>query len=412
MELDETTAAAAGTPGQVPAEASARRDALHGMLLTLAGRLPDDLITQCRDQLADGAFGELAQAITFAVLSADLTVTTAEAQTLTALLAEAGGDESALGTVRIDDVDEQAWVFAAADSDEAGPAGPPDEGRRPGDELIEAAAHALSVEPGAVGAWLAWRLAPASEHAPAKAVFLVEVGDDGDAAGAAARIQTRLTAAGEASPQVEVYYTGHPLPAYQRLVRTHGELTWAARPDPGLQVAPIFDDVDPESGPVFSPDHPRLDADEARRVAEYLSGGEAVLVTTARMDDVVDASRRYCVPMDFRTDGSWVWTEALAYYAREHQLEPDPLLLAQVRANDYTAPAVDGVGVHRALALLQEPPENEPVWTFDGPPDDVGEYDDAGSYDGEVADHGEDGDDDDRYLEAGVTAGPPRTPLA
>ena len=49
-----------------------------------------------------------------------------------------------------------------------------------------------------------------------------------------------------------------------------------------------------------------------------------MLVTSARMDDVVDTTRQYCAPLNFRTDGVWIWTEASAYYAQEHLLEPDP----------------------------------------------------------------------------------------
>jgi hypothetical protein len=381
-------------------ETGAQRDACNDMLLRLAGRLPDELITRCRDHLADGSFAELARAITFSVLSADLALSSADVEALSGLLAETGGDGAALSQVRIDDSGQQDWVFAASpDEDEAqddpdwdndgeedaGTAGGQSQARRPGHELSKGVAEVLAAEPGVVGAWLAWRLASGTESSPPKPVFLVEVGNTADAATTAGRTQRRLAAAGEDSPQVEVYYTGRDLPAYQRMARAYGELVWAAETDPGIQLAPIFDDVDPETGPVFSPDHPLLDDDEARQVAEYLRGGEAVLVTTAQMDDAVNTTRRYCVPMNFRTDGLWVWTEALAYYAERYRLEPDPELLAHIRANEYITPAVDGVRLHRALALLQEPADSEPVWTFGGPleepydeDDEYDEYDEEG----------------------------------
>jgi hypothetical protein len=387
------------------AEVSARRSACHEMLLRLAGWLPDELMTRCRDQVAQGAFGELARAVTFSVLSANLTLASADAETLADLLAETGGDKSALAQVRIDDFDQPTWFFAASPAgDGPGPdGGQPQEARHAADELIEAVAGALSAEPGTIGAWLAWRLASDGEPLPPpKPIFLVEVGDTADAATTAARTQHRLAAAGQASPQVEVFHTGDELPAYQQMARAYGELAWAAEADPGMQIAPIFDDVDPDTGPVFSPDHPRLDDDEAGRVAEYLRRGEAVLVTTAQMDDVVDTARQYCVPMNFRTDGLWIWTEALAYYAGEHQLEPDPELLAHIRAGGYTVPAVDGVGLHRALALLQEPADSEPVWTFgssqDEPGYQAGGYDDEDAY-GEDEDADEDEDEDDEGAE-------------
>lgn len=195
-------------------------------------------------------------------------------------------------------------------------------------------------------------------------MFVVEVSNSADIAGVTGRLQQRLAAAGETSPQVEVYPRDTELPTYQRLARGYGELVWAAAQDSGMQLASIFDDVDPQDGPRFSTDHPRLDEAEASKVAQYLRLAEPVLVTTARMDDVVDATRQYCVPLNFRTDGTWIWTEAAAYYAEEHKLEPDPGLLAHIRANNHIVPRVDGVALHRALEVLQEPPESEPVWTF------------------------------------------------
>ncbi len=230
-------------------------------------------------------------------------------------------------------------------------------------------AEALAAEPDAIGCWRAWRVpGDGAPLPPAKRVFVVEVGADADLAGITARLQRHLAAAGEASPQVEVYSLDIDLPAYQRLARGCGELVWAAAEDPGMELASIFDEVDPQAGPRFSPDHPRLDADEVGQVAQYLREGEPVLVTTAQMDDVVDPTRQYCVPLNFRTDGTWVWTEACAYYAEQHHLEPDPGLLAHIRSNGHTVPDVDGVALHRALAVLQEPPDAESVWTLGSPP--------------------------------------------
>jgi hypothetical protein len=97
---------------------------------------------------------------------------------------------------------------------------------------------------------------------------------------------------------------------------------------------------------------------------QYLYGGEPLLVTAALMDDVLDSARVFCVPASFRTDGRWVWNEAAAYYAGEYQLEPDPGLLAHLRASDYSPPVVDGVGVYRALRALENSAGDEVLWMF------------------------------------------------
>jgi hypothetical protein len=378
----------------------------HELLLWLAGRLPDDVMTRCREQLAQGALAEVARAVVFCVLSQDLALTSAEVAALTSLLTATGGDPSALSEVEIDDSAPLLWAFSddpAEAADAQAGQGEPVQGEAQDasiatGKLDQAMAEALAEEPGAIGCWRARRVplddAPAM---PAKAVFTVEVESDTDLPGAAGRLQQRLITAGEASPQIEVYPVDYDLPLYQRLARGYGQLVWAAAPDPGMRVAWLFDEVDPQQGPRFSPDHPRLPEEEAGKVARYLGEAEPVLVTSARMDDVVDATRQYCVPVNFRTDGTWIWTDASAYYAQEHLLEPDPELLAHIRSNGHTLPRVDGVAVHRALEVLQQPPESEPVWTFDGQEwsdgEDGQEWSDGDeSHDGEDESH--DGEDE------------------
>jgi hypothetical protein len=370
----------------------ARMSECHEMLLRLAGRLPDDLMTRCREQLAQGEPAEMARGVLFCVLSGNLPLASYDVAVLTALLAEAGGDVSALDDVDIDESDPLRWHFTdvppeEADTETGGEAEEASTGR---EELDQAMADALDTEPDAIGCWRAWRIPPDGEiSGQGKAVFVVEVSSDADLAGMTARLQQQLAAAGETSPQVEVYPWDIELPVYQRLARGYGELVWAVDEDPGMQLASIFDEVDPQGGPRFSPDHPRLDDDEAGKVAQYLREAEPVLVTTARMDDVVDTTRQYCVPLNFRTDGMWVWTDACAYYAQEHHLEPDPGLLAHIRSNDHTIPDVDGVALHRALSLLQQPPDAEPVWTLGPQSSQPADAQDIENQDGGGQDSGE-----------------------
>jgi hypothetical protein len=105
-------------------------------------------------------------------------------------------------------------------------------------------------------------------------------------------------------------------------------------------------------------------------VVEYLYAGEPLLVTTAQMDDVVDPERGNSVPMNFRTDGTWIWTDTTTYYLEQHRMAPDTDLLEHIRSVRYRMPALDGVALHRAMAVLQAPSEDEPVWTYGGPSPD------------------------------------------
>ena len=331
----------------------------HWMLLRLAGRAPDELLARSRDWLARDDFLNMARSITFWAVSYDVALAEAIVTLLSALLADFGADSSGLGQIRIDEAEQlPCWEFAARspagldgrdlDSVLAG------EKTRPGPD--QAAVMAVQAVDGAVGIWRAWRFPPDhTQWPPPRRVFVVEVSTGVGERGVAAGIQARLADADEESPQVEVYQTGDELPAYQTLARSCGELLWAATKAVDIRVADVFDEISPEGEPLFHADHPRLDPAEAAKVAQDLDSGAILLVTMVRMDDIVDESVSSAVPLNFRTDGTWIWTEASAYYARKHLLGPEPALLAHLRSNDYTVPSVDGVAVYRAMQVLEDP---------------------------------------------------------
>jgi hypothetical protein len=224
--------------------------------------------------------------------------------------------------------------------------------------------------------WRAWRY-PADESPwpPPRRVYLVEADGEVDLVAMAARVAERLTAAGEGDPQVETYPVGAELPAYQRLARAYAGLIWASTPSPEIKVATVFDEVDARTGPRFAAEHERIDDEaEARRMLDYLNAGEPLLVTAAQMDDVVDRTRRNVVPMNFRTDGIWIWTDTTTYYLQRHRLSPDNALVDHLRDVRYQMPPLDGVAIHRAMAVLQEPADEEPVWTYDGSAPDQDEF--------------------------------------
>jgi hypothetical protein len=304
--------------------------------------------------------------VAYWAVSHDVVLTEADAALLATILTEAGVDPAGLGQLTLEDFDPypfhgfapQIPVDLLSDAE-----GTPTSAAQP-DGADQAAVQAVAAEPGAAGLWRAWRFPDDGAPWPLpKRVYVVE-GAALDEPGLAARTAERLAAAGEADPQVEVYRTGFEVPVYQELARSYGELLWAAVPDPGVQLAAIFDEVDAEAGPSFSPDHAALDESEAEQVVQYLYGAEPLLVTPGLMDDVLDRTQVYSVPMSFRTDGRWVWNEASAYYADQYQLAPHPELLAHLRSNGYSPPAVDGVAVYRALQVLQDSAGDEVAWMF------------------------------------------------
>ncbi|MFD7908376.1 hypothetical protein ACFV4G_39810 [Kitasatospora sp. NPDC059747] len=135
----------------------------------------------------------------------------------------------------------------------------------------------------------------------------------------------------------------------------------------GFRLAAVFDAVDPVTGPGFAPGRPRLaEGPERRAVVRYLRDGAAVLLTPTLMDDVVDPERRGVVPLGFRTDGQWIWTDTVTYYLETHGVAPEPGLLAHVRAQGDGPCVRPGREVlERAAAFVLAPPEpgRAAVWS-------------------------------------------------
>ncbi|MEV0198162.1 hypothetical protein [Nonomuraea sp. NPDC050691] len=120
-----------------------------------------------------------------------------------------------------------------------------------------------------------------------------------------------------------------------------------------IKVARVFDGVR-DGVPYFEPGHPRVpEADERRRLARYLEAGTPFLATTGLDVDRVDPGRGQVVPVSFRTDGVYVWTDTVTYYLRTHLLRPDPELCAHIAAAGYACPPVGTEEAARVLAEFQ-----------------------------------------------------------
>ncbi|PZG19679.1 hypothetical protein C1I95_11235 [Micromonospora craterilacus] len=207
-----------------------------------------------------------------------------------------------------------------------------------------------------IALWRAWRFPAAdTQWPPPRRVYLLEAGDGAVLPVLVARTQDALQLAGEKDPQVEAFADPDALPVYQRTALGFSTLLWTAAPPVVPQVARVYNTFEPEHGPGFTADHPRLGGEERDRVLAYLAGGAPLLITSDRRLDVVEPSAGEVVPTGFFTDGRWIWSDAMAYYLRVHGLAPDPDLLATIRGNDYEPPEVDAVALHRALSVLYRP---------------------------------------------------------
>jgi len=108
---------------------------------------------------------------------------------------------------------------------------------------------------------------------------------------------------------------------------------------------------DPTSPSGAVPDEtlPRLSAQDAVRVADYLDAGAVVAHTTARIPDPWSGSDAAQVPLTQRTDGVWRWDDAVSYYVRVYGLSPAAEFLAHVREHGFTPPEVSSAQVSAVI---------------------------------------------------------------
>ncbi|MEV8099820.1 hypothetical protein [Kitasatospora sp. NPDC085879] len=363
-----STPPAGATPDHLPYLLDVRprwKDDCHRLLLALAGRLPDATLTRLRVFLAADDRSAFAADLGHAVTTEAVALSPPDEDLVAELLEADGLDSSPL-----DDLPpftaETALPIHAFTPHPDGDA----HTRGPHDELDRAAVAAVAHTAGIRGLWRSWRWAATDDDIPPRRIHLVEADRTVDLPALAARLQRDLETWGEPHPQVEAYATGDVLPRYQQLARSHATLLWMPTTRHPLRLAPTFDEPHAPDGPRFFPDHPRMaDPDEVALVAAYLWTGEPLLVSSELADDILQPAREAVVPVDIRTDGTWVWTDATTYYLEEYGLQPFAGLLEHIRAAGYIAPEVDGATRHRAIEMLIGADADEPAF---GPGLDTG----------------------------------------
>jgi len=127
-----------------------------------------------------------------------------------------------------------------------------------------------------------------------------------------------------------------------------------------LRLARVFDHERAGGQPGISPDRLRLpDPDRRDRVAGYLAAGQLVARATGRMPDPLALGTEPVVPLGWRTDGVWVWQEALTYYVRRRAIAPEAEFLGHIEARDCrpTERALTPAEVTRAAAAVRAGPQ-------------------------------------------------------
>jgi hypothetical protein len=324
----QTTAAGSPAPG---------RRAVHSLLLGLAGRIADAPLAAMRTLLADDELDVLATRFAALIEPRRLALTDAEAGDVRALLAAHGlPAELADHAPRAEEPTGSPFRFA------------PDPAAN--DHATDAAIAVAVRHGGLTGLWRVARRGSTP-------LYLGEAENNADVVELTAETQYALAEAGR-DPAVEIFTEAARLTPYHDAALAAATLVWA-RTEPRINLARAFDGA-AGGGPSFRPDHPRLEGTDAERLLARLRAAELVLTPPGAMDDVLNPDLPNAVPLGFRSDGQWVWPDAVAYYLKRHRLAPDPGLVAHLR--DTRPRPLTRVVRHQVRAALLTPSEGSPVW--------------------------------------------------
>lgn len=312
------------------------RHELFELLLHLAGRVPDDGLATMRTALADGETAEVAGMLVTAAGTGELALTGDESRLIRALAVEHG--------------------IAATEVARAPRFSSPARYRFLGDstmdcDSVDDAVIRAAGKVGGLGAL--WRGQRVSGRAVVR-VYLGEAVPGADVAELTAEIQHCLVASGHA-PCAEVFAEGAELAHYHEAALRDAALVWTASPHPAVHLARVFDGTDPDGRPFFRPNHPKLAGAERDRLLSFLRAGEVVLGSAGLTDDVVDPGRTDAVELNFRSDGTWIWNDAVIYYLDVHSLDPDPDLVSHVQHAAAAPRRLSRLGRHRVLRALSAP---------------------------------------------------------
>ncbi|WP_280299258.1 hypothetical protein [Nocardia neocaledoniensis] len=117
----------------------------------------------------------------------------------------------------------------------------------------------------------------------------------------------------------------------------------------GLRLSAPFDGRDAEGKPVVN--RASLEPAVTERVLDYLAHAPVVLSARSYAADDFDASVRD-VPMNFHTDGVFVWPGAVPHYLRKYGVAPEPALVQHIIGKNFVIGEVGEQARQAAVRLI------------------------------------------------------------
>lgn len=116
-----------------------------------------------------------------------------------------------------------------------------------------------------------------------------------------------------------------------------------------LRTARVYDGKNPDGRPFVN--RPPIDPQVREAVLTFLEAAPVVLAArNLDLDEFTPGVQD--VPLNFRTDGTWIWAGAVPHYLRKYGLPPEPELVAHIVQRGFQIAPVDEATKDVAVALI------------------------------------------------------------
>uniref|UniRef100_UPI001C22933E hypothetical protein n=1 Tax=Nocardia alni TaxID=2815723 RepID=UPI001C22933E len=97
-----------------------------------------------------------------------------------------------------------------------------------------------------------------------------------------------------------------------------------------------------------------LPPDLRDRLLTYLESAPVILAArTLDTDEFTPTD--HDVPLNYRTDGTWIWAGSVPHYLRKHNFTPQPELVEHIRSRDFHLDTIDAATKERAVSTITAP---------------------------------------------------------
>ncbi|GGK40281.1 hypothetical protein [Nocardia camponoti] len=116
-----------------------------------------------------------------------------------------------------------------------------------------------------------------------------------------------------------------------------------------MRIVAVIDGTDPSGRPIVN--RQQLHPEVANSLLHYLQNAPVVLAARSYDTDMFAPSDRD-VPMNFHTDGTFIWPGAVWHYLRKYGLPPSPELMEHVARQGYRVPDVSEAARQAAVQTI------------------------------------------------------------